>query len=83
MKHTVLVSKLDHPIHDGDWHDKPMHYRVDGPARESTIPGFIGPVWETQNFCTKREAKHYAAIRRRTATQQEAGRLWLDSELAR
>lgn len=56
----VRVEKLDKPEHCGDWHDKPLRWQV------------LGPRSECQKFSTKRDAQHYASIRRRKTDQLEA-----------
>lgn len=57
---SITITKLDHPEHYGDWHDKPLKRIVSGPAAE------------TQKFSTKSEASNYASRRRRSSTQLEA-----------
>lgn len=49
----------------GDWHDKPLRYAVKGPGAE------------VQKFSTKKDALKYASIRRKAATQAEAGSLFV------
>lgn len=44
----------------GDWHDRPLRYKVSGPGTE------------TQKFCTKADSKRYASIRKRSADQTTA-----------
>jgi hypothetical protein len=56
---AYTVTKLDRPEHAGDWHDKPLRYRVDG------LP-------EIQKFSTKKRAHAWARIRRKCATFNEA-----------
>jgi hypothetical protein len=51
---TIKIEKLETPIYEGDWHDKPLRWRV------------VGPGQELQNFSTKSSARHYAKIRRRS-----------------
>jgi hypothetical protein len=47
-----LITKLDHPEHCGDWHDRPLKWKVSGP--------------EVQKFSTKKEAQTWVKIRRHT-----------------
>jgi hypothetical protein len=61
----VTVTRLDVPIHEGDWHDKPLRWTVRGPASE------------VQNFSTKKEALHWARIRRACPDFRAAVRQYL------
>jgi len=55
MNNEIYVTLLDKPENQGDWHDKPLKYKVCGPAEE------------VQKFSTKREALRYKSIRARSA----------------
>lgn len=44
-----LIERLQSPEHSGDWHDKPLRWKVNGP--------------EVQKFATKRDAKLWARFR--------------------
>jgi hypothetical protein len=57
---TDVILKLEHPVQSGDWHDKPLKWKV------------VGPGTEVQMFATKREATEYRRLRRSVATQQQA-----------
>jgi len=61
---NIIVQKLEHPIHAGDWHDKPLKWSV------------IGPDKEVQNFVTKKDAEIYRICRKRTNSRNEASQLW-------
>ena len=56
----VVVEKLPHILHDGDWHDKPLKWTTKGPNKEF------------QNFSTKKNALEYAKYRRRSESDLEA-----------
>lgn len=56
----IAVSKLPTREFSGDWHDAPLKWQV------------AGPDTELQKFSTKREAQHYASIRRKSASFNEA-----------
>lgn len=56
----ITIKKLEQPIHDGDWHDKPFKWAVTGPGQEYQI------------FSTKTYALAYASIRRKVDTKNEA-----------
>lgn len=49
----ITVSRLDCFERSGDWHDKPLRWRVDGPGAE------------VQKFSTKKDAERYARLRRK------------------
>lgn len=49
----ITVSKLDCFERSGDWHDKPIRWRVDGPGAE------------VQKFSTRKDAELYARLRRK------------------
>ena len=57
----ITVSKLDTPRYEGDWHDAPLRWSVEGPGAE------------LQLFSTKKWADLYARIRRRSSNAAEAG----------
>ena len=56
---TITITKLNHPEHWGDWHDKPVKWIVSGPLEE------------TQKFATKQQAALYARNRRALLPQPE------------
>jgi len=58
---TSITIEAIKPEACGDWHDKPVRYAVHGPGTE------------VQKFSTKKNAQKYASLRRKAATQQEAG----------
>ena len=62
----IVITKLDRPEHYGDWHDKPLKWLV-------KVSFDIGDT-ETQKFTTKKEAKLYASIRRKSSTAWLASR---------
>lgn len=49
----ITISKLNRPEPAGDWHDKPLRWKV------------TGPVGEIQKFTTKSDARLYAKLRRK------------------
>ena len=49
---ALLILPLDKPEHAGDWHDKPLRYKV------------VGPGAEVQKFSTKAESQRWERIRR-------------------
>lgn len=55
---TFTITKLDRPIHSGDWHDRPLRHQVTGP--------------EIQNFSTKKEALRWCSIRRKASSFSDA-----------
>jgi hypothetical protein len=50
---SVKIIKLARPEYCGDWHDKPLKWKAQGPGIE------------VQKFSTQRDAKLYARFRRR------------------
>lgn len=58
---TTITIEAIAPEASGDWHDKPSRYAVKGPGAE------------VQKFSTKKDAQKYASLRRKAATQTEAG----------
>jgi hypothetical protein len=68
MQALITVSKLEHPEHAGDWHDKPLRWIVNGPDTEC------------QKFQTKKNALLYKRLRARSNSAFEAGRWY--SEVA-
>ncbi len=60
MKFTL--TKLAHPIHSGDWHDRPGKWQVNGPESEMQT-----------GFPTRKEAEMYAKCRRHSTSANEAG----------
>jgi len=71
MKHKVTVQKLEHPTHQGDWHDPIGRWSVTGPAAE----------FQT-GFPTRREAELYAKCRRNASSFNEAGTAFTNACLA-
>jgi hypothetical protein len=67
---VIRIEKLETPEHDGDWHDKPLRWIVNGPRKEG------------QKFSTKKDATLYAAIRRDSGDQQEAINRFVRQSLA-
>lgn len=65
-KTEISISKLDHPQHYGDWHDKPLRYQVSGPRSECQL------------FATKKNALAYASIRRKSPDQLLAINAYID-----
>lgn len=63
MKMKIDIEKLAHPIYCGDWHDKPLRWCCVSAD-------------ERQNFSTKKEAKLYRVIRRRSGSEGEAIRAY-------
>ncbi len=61
LARLVRVSRMDKPQASGDWHDKPVRWQVSGPGSE------------VQKFSSRKDARLYASIRRRAASQKEAG----------
>ena len=47
----IFILPPDKPEHYGDWHDKPVRYKVCGPGNE------------LQKFCNKKDARLYKSIR--------------------
>lgn len=54
----ITVSKLDCFERSGDWHDKPLRWRVGGPGAE------------VQKFSTRKDAEQYARLRRKLSQEQ-------------
>lgn len=65
----IQVQQLATEIHDGDWHDKPLRWTVQGPASE------------VQNFSTKKDAMKYASCRRKSADFNAATTAFLKAVL--
>ena len=68
---TVTVSRLPRPEHQGDWHDRPARWSVEGPRAE------------LQKFPTRKEAELYARIRRRSTDQWSAINAYVDAAMNR
>jgi hypothetical protein len=64
----ITISKLPHPEHHGDWHDKLLRWAVSRGA-------------ELQKFPTREEARIYASIRHRLATEQSAIKIYMARSL--
>lgn len=58
--HKVTISAIPWE-YVGDWHDRPLRWEVRGPNGE------------LQKFSTKKWAEKYAALRRSSVTEHEAG----------
>lgn len=56
----IEVVALPFPLRDGDWHDRPLRWKVQGPGNE------------VQNFVTKKDALRYRSIRKRSFSFTEA-----------
>jgi len=58
---TITIAKLERfDYSQGDWHDAPLRYAVNGPSSEC------------QKFSTKKAAQKYASLRRRSSDQSAA-----------
>lgn len=55
----ITIEAIKHEL-SGDWHDKPLRYRVTGPNAE------------IQKFSTKKDAERYSRIRRNSIDQMDA-----------
>lgn len=64
MTTKPVISKLPHPEHHGDWHDKPCRWQVTTGT-------------EVQKFSTRADARLYAACRAAARTELDAGRAFL------
>ena len=64
---AISVSRLDRPEPSGDWHDKPLRWRVSGPGNE------------VQKFVTKQNATDYSRIRKSSASFNEAVRRYVEA----
>ena len=60
----IIIEKLAHWERSGDWHDRPLRWRV------------VGPGNEVQKFSTKKEAALYRTIRRNSTEQKIAIRAY-------
>lgn len=67
MKTICNIEKLKRPEHSGDWHDKPLKWKV------------IGPGKELQKFSTKKEALLYRKIRQNCSSFLEACQQFINS----
>jgi len=63
----IKVVQLETEIHDGDWHDAPLRWSVQGPGSE------------LQNFETKKKALKYASIRRKSSDSNAACNAYINS----
>lgn len=54
----IKVLRLVCPEHSGDWHDKPLKWKVAGPGDE------------VQKFLTRKDADQYARLRRKMSQQK-------------
>lgn len=57
---NIKVVKAERPTFAGDWHDKPLRWRVEGPSQE------------VQMFSTRKDAETYAKHRRNSPDYTEA-----------
>jgi hypothetical protein len=64
----ISIVKLDGPEPCGDWHDKPLRWKV------------VGPELEIQKFSTKKSAALYVRLRRKAKSQGEAIFAFVDHE---
>ncbi len=69
MKTTSIISRLERPEQSGDWHDKPLRWKVQTNN-------------EVQKFATKKGAELYARIRRKATSDVEACHAFARVELA-
>jgi hypothetical protein len=60
----IIIEKLPHQERSGDWHDKPLRWRVAGPGSEA------------QKFSTKKEARSYKSIRQSSTEDKIAIRAY-------
>jgi len=68
MSIKITITKLQHAIHSGDWHDAPLKWAV------------LGPLTERQLFATKRDATIYKRLRRSAQNDQQAQRAFLNHD---
>ena len=66
MNILFKIEQFERPKQCGDWHDKPLRWRV------------FGVGFREQWFATKRESTIYARCLRLASTQKEADRMWSD-----
>ncbi len=60
ISNQIFIQKLDAFEFSGDWHDKPLRYKVCGPGKE------------VQKFSTKRMAASYKSFRAHAKSATEA-----------
>jgi hypothetical protein len=58
----ITIARLERPIHEGDWHDKP------------SVWGVYGPGSEIQRFSRKVDATEYKRCRKASSSLVEACR---------
>ena len=63
----MIIEKLPHAVHAGDWHDKPLKWQVKGPGAE------------LQRFSTLKDAKLWRKSRRMAGTFNGGMKLFLES----
>ena len=68
-KISSTITKLDRPEQSGDWHDKPLRWKVQTGN-------------EVQKFATKKGAELYARIRRKATSDVEACHAFARVELS-
>lgn len=51
-KKIITITKLERELHDGDWHDAPLRWKVQVEGAEH------------QHFSTKKQAQRWASLRR-------------------
>jgi hypothetical protein len=64
---TIKISKLDRPVHAGDWHDKPLRWEVTSDA----------PWVHRQLMTTRKQARQWASCLRMAGTWVGATNLFL------
>lgn len=65
---TSTITKLPHPEHCGDWHDKPLRWAV--------RTGL-----ELQKFSTKKDALVYKRLRRLHGSKRAAHQAYVDARV--
>lgn len=56
----IVVERMETEVYSGDWHDKPLRWKV------------VGPAHEIQMFSTKADATRYKRIRAKSKDFKEA-----------
>ena len=56
----ITVERMETEVYSGDWHDKPLRWKV------------VGPNYEIQQFSTKADATRYKRIRATSKDFKEA-----------
>ena len=65
MSTKITITKLQHAIRSGDWHDAPLRWSVNG------------PLTERQLFATKRDATVYKRLRKTAKNDHQAQRAFV------